>query len=174
MIHYVVGNWDMIIWRWFFFSFVSLFFSSSSSPSSSSFSPNCWHNTTRRIPTGRAHTHIHSEHWLCFLPLSSTSTFASTTHCQSLECATMFPPDHKASTLGILRPVRFDIACECIYDVRRMHLLEMNDYLIRCPRGYSHSCHHTHPCVFIETFHWRITKVRTFNSTRTNPTVPCT
>ncbi len=133
MMYYVVGNGDMIIWWWFFFSFVCLFFS---------FSPNCWHNTTTKFRAAE-HTHIHSEHCLCFLPQWSTPT----SHCQSSECVTM---------LRISSSSSFSFICcysnckesdrVCVYLRCAIHVSLENEWLFHRyqPVGYIHRCHHTY------------------------------
>jgi hypothetical protein len=92
-----------------------------------------------------------------------------TSHCQSLECATMFPTIKSVRqgsflflfslylfTVVILIIKNHQIACIPIYDVQRMYLLKMNDYFIYVylTVGHIHSCHHTY-LFFIYTFYWR-------------------
>jgi hypothetical protein len=149
MMHYVVGNRDMIIWWWFFFfSFVSLSFS---------FSPNCWHNTTTKIPSGRAHTHththiyIHSLWTLALLP----PTMINLLFCSNISLSI---PRMCNNVLLLFSFICCYSNCKesnrvYIYLRCAMNVSLENEWLFHRykPVGYIHSCHHT----FIYTFYWR-------------------
>jgi hypothetical protein len=147
MIHYVVGNRDMIIWWWFFFfSFVSLSFS---------FSPNCWHNTTTKFRAAE-HTHTHTYIYTFALNIG----FASSHNDQPpllLQHLIVNPPNVQQCASSFSFICCYSNCKEsnrvCIYLRCAMNLSLENEWLFHRykPVGYIHSCHHT----YIYTFYWR-------------------